>query len=106
MVIIGIRLQTWTRVIVNRCIGKIIAGDLSLVASQLYTMAVTRPQSRVAVTRSNHAARLLTATRLCLNSPPEAPKNWGQINPNLNDYHSDPMEVSSTVWIPDISDMS
>jgi len=33
MVIIGIRLQTWTRVIVNRCIGKIIAGDLSLVAS-------------------------------------------------------------------------
>jgi len=29
----GIRLQTWTRVIVNRCIGKIIARDLSLVAS-------------------------------------------------------------------------
>jgi len=29
----GIRLQTWTRVIVNRCICKIIARDLSLVAS-------------------------------------------------------------------------
>ena len=29
----GIRLQTWTRVIVNRCVGKIIARDLSLVAS-------------------------------------------------------------------------
>jgi len=52
MVIIGIRLQTWTRVIVNRCIGKIIARDLSLVASWLYRMAVTRPQSRVAVTLS------------------------------------------------------
>jgi len=30
-------------VIVNRCIGKIIASDLSLVGSSLYTMAVTRP---------------------------------------------------------------
>jgi len=39
-----------------------------------------------------------------LNSPPEAAKNWGQINPNLNDYHSDPMEISSTFWIPDITD--
>jgi len=38
----GIRWQTWTRVIVNRCIGKIIARDLSLVASRLYRMAVTR----------------------------------------------------------------
>jgi hypothetical protein len=46
----------------------------------------------------------LTAARLYLNSPPEAPKNWGQINPNLNDYHSDPMEISSTFWIPDITD--
>jgi transposase InsO family protein len=52
MVIRGIRLQTWTRVIVNRCIGKIIARDLSLVARRLYRMAVTRPQSRVAVTLS------------------------------------------------------
>jgi len=54
--------------------------------------------------RSDRAARLLTAARLYLNSPPEAPKNWGQINPNLNDYHSDPMEISSTLWIPDITD--
>jgi hypothetical protein len=38
-------------VIVNGCIGKIIARDLSLVASRLYRMAVTRPQSRVAVTQ-------------------------------------------------------
>jgi hypothetical protein len=50
MVIRGIRLQMWTRVIVNSCIGKIIAGDLSLVASRLYRMAVTRPLSRAAVT--------------------------------------------------------
>jgi len=54
--------------------------------------------------RSDRAARILTAARLYLNSPPEAPKNWGQINPNLNDYHSDPMEISSTFWMPDITD--
>jgi hypothetical protein len=54
--------------------------------------------------RSDRAARLLTAARLYLNSPPEAPKNWGQINPNLNDYHSNQMEISITFWIPDITD--
>jgi len=54
--------------------------------------------------RSDRAARLLTAARLYLNSPPESPKNCGQINPNLNDYHSDKMEISSTFWIPDITD--
>jgi len=54
--------------------------------------------------QSDRAARLLTAARLYLNSPPEAPKTWGQIDPNLNDYHSDPMEITSTLWIPDITD--
>jgi hypothetical protein len=54
--------------------------------------------------RSDHAARLFTAATLYLHSPPEAPKNWGQIDPNLNDYHSDPMEISSTFWIPDKTD--
>jgi hypothetical protein len=54
--------------------------------------------------RSDCAARLLTAIRLYLNSPPEAPKNWGQINPNLNDYHTDPMEISITFSIPDKTD--
>jgi len=54
--------------------------------------------------RSDRAACLLTATRLYLNSPPEAPKNWGQIDPNVNDYHSDPMEISCTFWIPDITE--
>jgi len=54
--------------------------------------------------QSDHAARLLTAARLYLNSPPELPHNWGQINPNLNDYHSDPMEISRTFWLPDITD--
>jgi len=54
--------------------------------------------------QSYRAARLLTAPWLYLNSPHETPKNWGQINPNLNDYHSDPMEISSTFWIPDIGD--
>jgi len=54
--------------------------------------------------RSDRAARLLTATRLYLNSPPEMPQNWGQIDPNLNDYHSDPMEIGRTFWLPDIAD--
>jgi len=35
-----------------RCIGKIIASDLSLVATQLYRIAVTRPGSRAAITVS------------------------------------------------------
>jgi len=54
--------------------------------------------------RSDRAACLLTATRLHLNSPSELPQNWGQINPNHNDYHSDPMAISSTFWLPDITD--
>jgi len=54
--------------------------------------------------RSNRAASLLTATRLYLNSPPKSPKNWGRVNPNLYDYHSDPMEISSTFWTPDIAE--
>jgi len=54
--------------------------------------------------RRDRAARLLTAARLHLNWPPEAPNNWGQINPNLNDYHSDRLEIGSTFGIPDITD--
>jgi hypothetical protein len=54
--------------------------------------------------QSDRAAHLLITARLYFNSPPEAPKNWGQINPNLNDYHFDPMEISSTFLIPDITD--
>ena len=54
--------------------------------------------------RSNRTAPILTAARLYLSSPPELPQNWGQFNPNLNDYHTDPMEISSTFWLPDITD--
>ena len=50
----------------------------------------------------DHAAPLLTAARLYLNLAPAAPMNWGQSNPNLNDYHSDPMEISNTFWLPDM----
>jgi len=41
--------------------------------------------------RSDHTACFLTAAR-------------GQINPNLNDYHSDPIMISSTFWFPEITD--
>jgi len=54
--------------------------------------------------RSNRTARLFTATRLYLNSPPEAPENREQSNPNINEYLSDPVEISITFWIPDIPD--
>jgi hypothetical protein len=43
---------------------------------------------------------------LYLNSLAEATKNWGQIDPNLNDFHSNLMEISSTFWILDITDSS
>jgi len=54
--------------------------------------------------QSYYAARLLTAARIYLSPLPEAPKNWGQINPNCNDYHSDPMEIRSTFLLPDITE--
>jgi hypothetical protein len=54
--------------------------------------------------RSDHAAGLMAATQLYWTSLPEAPKNWRQINPNLNEYHSNTMEISNTFWIPDITD--
>jgi len=53
---------------------------------------------------SDRAARLLTAARIFLDSPPDTPNDPEQINPNLNDYHSDPMEISSTFWFPDITE--
>jgi len=46
--------------------------------------------------QSDRTAHVFTPARLNLNSPPEARKNLGQVNPNLNDYHSDPVEISST----------
>jgi len=54
--------------------------------------------------QSDLATCILTAARLYSNSPPEAPKNWGQNHPDPYDYNSDPMEISSTFWSPDISD--
>jgi len=54
--------------------------------------------------RSYRAAYLWTATRLYLNSPPETPTNWGQVNLNVNDDHSNPIEISSRFQIPDITD--
>ena len=54
--------------------------------------------------QSNRAAHLLTAAKLYLNSLPESPTLWGQVNLNLDDYHSDPVEICRTYWIPDIID--
>jgi hypothetical protein len=49
------------------------------------------------------AANLLMAPRHFLNSPPGLPLTWGQINPNLNGYHSDSMQISSTFLLSDIT---
>jgi len=53
---------------------------------------------------SDRTAHLLTTARFYSNLPPEAPKTWGQIDPNLKNYHANPMEISSTFWLPDITD--
>jgi len=50
------------------------------------------------------APRLLTPAMLYYNWPPETPKNQGQIISELNEYHSDPMEIRSTFCLRDITD--
>jgi len=53
---------------------------------------------------SDYAAHILTAARLHLNSPPASPKSWVQVNPNLNDYHSETMDTGkSTLSSPNIT---
>jgi len=52
---------------------------------------------------SQYAARLVTAARRYLDSPLELPQNWGQMNPNLNDYHCDRMEINCTFCSPDMT---
>jgi hypothetical protein len=54
--------------------------------------------------QSYRAARILITTSLYFNSPSELPQNWSQIIPNLDNNHSDPMEICSTLWLPDITD--
>jgi len=46
----------------------------------------------------------VAAASLYLNLPPDATKNCEQITPNLNDSHSDPMEIRTTFSILDITD--
>jgi len=53
--------------------------------------------------RSDHAAHLLKAAMLDLNSPPEFPQNWRQCSPNLHDYNSDSIEISRTFRLPHIT---
>jgi hypothetical protein len=50
------------------------------------------------------AAPLLTNARLYLYSPPQAPNNCGQNNPNLKGSHTNPVEMSTPFWIPEITD--
>jgi len=75
--------------------------DLSSNKQQFSTaesMAETTPRL------SDTAVQLLTAERHYLNSLPEAPKYCGQVNWNLKDYHSNPVEISSIFWSLDTTD--
>jgi len=54
--------------------------------------------------RSDCAACLLSATCIYFNSPSESTNNLGQVVPNLNHDHSDPMMISSTYWSPHSTD--
>jgi len=53
---------------------------------------------------SDQAACWLRSERLYLDSLSEWRKNWGQVNQNPTADHSDPIEISSTFWIPGITD--
>jgi hypothetical protein len=53
--------------------------------------------------QSDRTTHFVTSAGLYLNLLPAAPKKWGQNNPTLNNYHSHPMEISSTLRIPDIT---
>jgi hypothetical protein len=64
----------------------------------LNNVAKTIPRQR------DRAPCLLTAARLHLNLPPDAPTNWGPIIPNLNNYRFDQMEISSIFLILGIPD--
>jgi len=54
--------------------------------------------------QSHCVPQLLTTARYYLYWPPEIQKNWRKTNPNLNDYHSDRIEISNTFSISDITD--
>ena len=54
--------------------------------------------------RSDRAAAWVKPARHYLNSLSESPKNCRQVNLNLDDYHSDPVAISSTFWILDITE--
>jgi len=60
--------------------------------------------AETALRSSEHAVLLLTAARHHFHSPPESPQTCGRVNLNLNDYHSEPMVISTIFCIPDISD--
>ena len=54
--------------------------------------------------RSDPAVRLLTAPMLYLISLPESPRDWGQVNRNIDYYHSDRIEIGRTFWLPAITE--
>jgi hypothetical protein len=63
------------------------------------------PECFAAITHGWHnwAARVMTPSRLYSSSPHEKSKSSRQIHQNLNDNHSDPIEITRTLCLPDIT---
>jgi len=78
--------------------------DLYHLSSDDEEYLISKSVPEMTTRQSNHAAHLFTAAWLYSNSPSEALKNRGQVNPKLKECHSDPMEISSLIWFPDIID--
>jgi hypothetical protein len=86
----------------SNCIPSATASGSCQSSSHLYDLSSDdeeyfRPNNEAEMTPGlrDCAANFLTAAQLYFNSPSEASKTWGQINSNLNDNHSDPMEFLS-----------
>jgi len=78
--------------------------DIYDVSSNNEEYLITNKVPEITPGRSNRLGHRLTTAWLYLNLPPDAPKTLGQINPNLNNHHPNPMEISTTFWLPDITD--
>jgi len=64
---------------------------------------LSRNVAGMMITWSDLTIHILPAGGLCLNLPPDFKIHCGQLNLNLNYYHSDPMEISNTLRIQDIT---
>lgn len=63
-----------------------------------------KPVAKITPRQTDHTVHLPPAGRLYFISPHEQQQNWGQVDPDVNNYHSDPMAISNTCWLLDVTD--